>query len=100
MRAPSSLSQHRTFRWNDGADVDRYEAVETRDDGLLWYAWSHRAGGGRHDEHLQPYEALERDGPPREREVPPRVLAALRAWIAAHRPLAPEERDRGRDVSR
>ncbi len=85
MRSPASLSRHRTFRWNDGRDVERYEAVETTDDGLRWYAWSHATGedGGRHDEVRQGYDELLRDGPPRD--VPAGVLAALRAWIDEHR---------------
>ena len=83
MPSPASLSRHRTFRWNDGKDVERYEAVETRDDGLLWYRWSHLPHeGGRGDEALQGYDAFLRDGP--LRDAPPRIVAALRAWIAEH----------------
>lgn len=81
-RTPASLSRHRTFRWNDGRDVERYEAVETRDEGLCWYAWSHRHGEGKHDEALQPYDAFLRDGP--LRAAPPHVIAAIRAWIDEH----------------
>ena len=83
MPSPASLSRHRTFRWNDGKDVERYEAVETRDDGLLWYRWSHLPHeGGRGDEALQGYDAFLRDGP--LRDAPPRIVAALRAWIDEH----------------
>jgi hypothetical protein len=82
-RPPSSLGVHRTFRWNDGADVERYEAVETHDEGLLWYRWSHGfEGGGRRDELLQSFEAFVREGPPRPAPAP--VLAALRAWLETH----------------
>lgn len=52
-----------TFRWNDGADSERYDAVELRDDGLHWYAWSHRHGRGRENEAHQTDEAFLRDGP-------------------------------------
>ena len=52
-----------TFRWNDGQDAERYDAVEAREEGLVWYAWSHRHGTGRHDEATQSYEAFLRDGP-------------------------------------
>lgn len=91
MRSPASLSRHRTFRWNDGRDVDRYAAVETRDDGLLWYTWSHAVGaeGGRRAETLQSYdEFLRRGPPPGSPDVPPApasVLAAVRAWIDEQR---------------
>jgi hypothetical protein len=82
-RAPSSLSRHRTFRWNDGRDVSTYEAVETRDEGLLWYTWSHVLdAGGRRDEALQSFDAFLRDGP--LRAAPPPTLTAIRAWIAAN----------------
>ena len=33
--------EHRTFRWNDGEDHSRYQAVESTDAGLRWYRWSH-----------------------------------------------------------
>ncbi len=52
-----------TFRWNDGADAERYDAVEARDEGLVWYAWSHVQGGGRQNEARQSYEAFLREGP-------------------------------------
>lgn len=80
-RDPLSLSRHRTFRWNDGRDVGSYEAVETSDEGLLWYRWSHAHGaeGGRQDEALQPFDAFLRDGPLRAAPAP--TLAALRAWL-------------------
>lgn len=87
MRSPAALSRHRALRWNDGSDVDRYDAVETRDDGLLWYTWSHAMGaevGGRRHEVLQSLESFRRDGPARREgalPVPDRVVAALRAWI-------------------
>lgn len=58
--------EHRTFRWNDGADHSRYEAVETTDAGLRWYRWSHHVElevGGLTDEALQPFEAYLADGP-------------------------------------
>ena len=82
-RSPLSLSRHRTFRWNDGRDVERYDAVEMRDDGLLWYSWSHvPSEGGRIGESLQSFDAFVREGAPRE--APPHVVAAIRAWIDEH----------------
>ena len=80
-RSAALLSRHRTFRWNDGVDVNVYEAVETRDEGLLWYRWSHRfgEGGGRGDEALQSFDAFLREGPLRAAPAP--TLAAIRAWI-------------------
>ncbi|WP_236605901.1 hypothetical protein [Sandaracinus amylolyticus] len=80
----ASLSRHRTFRWNDGVDVNVYEAVETCDEGLLWYRWSHRFGdsGGRGDEALQTFDAFLQDGPLRAAPAP--TVAAIRAWIAAN----------------
>ncbi len=70
--------------------MERYEAVETTDHGLLWYAWSHLAGGGRRDEALQTYADFEARGP--VRRAPPHVLDALRSWIAEH--VSPESDSR------
>ena len=83
-RDPLSFSRHRTFRWNDGADVSSYEAVETCDEGLRWYRWSHAPGaaGGRHDEVLQPFDVFLREGPLRAAPAP--TLAAIRAWLDAN----------------
>ncbi|WP_157069133.1 hypothetical protein [Sandaracinus amylolyticus] len=77
----ASLSRHRTFRWNDGVDVNVYDAVETCDEGLRWYRWSHRFGerGGRVDEALQTFDAFLRDGP--LRPAPATTVSAIRAWI-------------------
>jgi len=67
----------RALRWNDGSDVERYEAVEAGPDGLLWYVWSHAAGGGRSGELRQSWEEFDASGP--ARPVPPGVLATLRS---------------------
>jgi hypothetical protein len=62
-----------TFRWNDGSDAERYDAVEATADGLLWYAWSHVHGSGRQNEATQSYEAFLRDGPLRPIPAPARA---------------------------
>ena len=67
-----------TFRWNDGADAERYEAVEARDGDLLWYAWSHVHGLGRQREAVQSYESYLQDGPLRPLPAPAAAeLAAI-----------------------
>jgi hypothetical protein len=82
-RSLRSLSSHRTFRWNDGSDVERYDAVETTDAGLLWYWWSHRTDhGGRRDAALQSFDAFVREGP--LRAAPEPVLRALRIHLDLH----------------
>jgi len=70
-----------TLRWNDGEDAERYDAVEARADGLVWYAWSHVQGRGREDEATQSFEAFVRDGP--LRAMPPRARAELEAIVRA-----------------
>jgi hypothetical protein len=70
-----------TFRWNDGSDAERYDAVEARETDLVWYAWSHRHGQGRTDEATQSYEALLRDGP--LRAIPAHARAELEAIARA-----------------
>ena len=70
-----------TFRWNDGVDAERYDAVEVRVDGLVWYAWSHQHGRGRHDEATQSFEAFLRDGP--LRAIPVHAAAELEAIVRA-----------------
>ena len=81
--APSSLSRHRTFRWNDGRDVTRYQAVETSERGLRWFGWSHAPeDGGLHDEATQSFADFLRNGP--SRAAPPHVMQALKRWIDEH----------------
>lgn len=70
-----------TFRWNDGQDGGRYEAVEARDDGLVWYAWSHVHGRGREDEAHQSFESFLRDGP--LRAIPAHTARELEALVRA-----------------
>ena len=71
----------KTVRWNDGVDAERYEAVEAREDGLVWYAWSHVQGQGRHDECAQSYADFLREGP--LRPMPPQARAELEAFVRA-----------------
>jgi hypothetical protein len=68
-----------TYRWNDGVDGERYDAVELRTDDLVWYAWSHRHGQGRHDEATQSFEAFLRDGP--LRTMPAHAAAELERLV-------------------
>lgn len=74
-----------TFRWNDGKEPERYDAVEAREEGLVWYAWSHTHGRGRHDEALQSYASFLRDGPLR----PMPAHAARELEAIARRKLEP-----------
>ena len=80
-------SNHRTFRWNDGETREEYEAVETTDEGLRWYRWSHRAeDGGPSEDTLQSYDDFAREGP--QRPMPDHLRLALEAHVAARRPGA------------
>ncbi|MCA9576142.1 MAG: hypothetical protein R3B40_11130 [Polyangiales bacterium] len=75
--------EHRTFRWNDGEDHSRYEAVESTDEGLRWYRWSHHPEldqGGAQDVALQGYAAFLADGP--LRALPEEVAHRLREHVA------------------
>lgn len=75
---------HETLRWNKGGR-DGYEAVETDDEGLRWYRWSHELGAGHPlDEARQSYAAFLADGP--LRPAPPAVVAKLRQLIARRDP--------------
>lgn len=76
-----------TFRWNDGVDAERYDAVEATQDGLVWYAWSHTHGRGRHDEAHQSYEAFLREGP--LRALPPHTARALESIARSKLGLEP-----------
>lgn len=70
---------HETLRWNQG-DRDGYDAVETTDEGLRWYRWSHVTGQGRPlSEVRQSYAAFLAEGP--ARPAPRAVLAKLRQRI-------------------
>jgi len=75
-----------TLRWNDGDDAEHYEAVEVRADGLVWYAWSHVPGRGRHRELAQSFADFLRDGPPRS--MPAHARAELEALVRARAPSA------------
>lgn len=76
-------SGHRTLRWSAGSR-DGYEAVETTDQGLVWYRWSHRIpDGGERDRELQSFEDFEARGA--LRSPPDAVLEQLRALVRARR---------------
>lgn len=79
-------STHRTWRWSS-ADAETYDAVETTDEGLRWFRWSHafRDDGvhGEHDVQLQSVEDFERNGP--LREMPEQLEAELRHWLHEQR---------------
>ena len=76
-------SPHRTLRWNRG-DRTRYEGVETRDDGLRWFRWSHEVGGGERDSELQSWADYDERGP--LRDLPDEARAELEQWVTEHRP--------------
>ncbi len=79
-------SPHRTFRWNDGDDSERYEGVTTTDDGLRWFRWSHvfadEGGEGEHDVAHQSYEAFRASGP--LRPMPDPIREELTSWVKEH----------------
>jgi hypothetical protein len=81
-----SFSSHRTWRWRlDPGDPDHYLAVESTDQGLRYFAWSHLHGeDGLTREARQPFDAFERDGP--LWEMPEDVERGVREWLATHRP--------------
>ena len=75
-------STHRTWRWNHGS-AESYEGVETTDDGLRWFRWSHaiREDGvhGEHDVELQSWAAYRDDGP--ARDMPDAMREQLDEWL-------------------
>jgi len=72
---------HRTWRWNRG-ETGSYDAVETTDDGLRWYRWSHDIEGeGAFDVVRQSFTEFRASGPPRP--MPPSVREAVKAWVDA-----------------
>jgi len=74
-------SPHRTWRWREAPDdPDHYRAVETSDEGLRWYAWSHLPGeDGPYDEVRQSFAEFETKGPPWD--VPIETHSALHKWL-------------------
>jgi hypothetical protein len=72
-----------TFRWNDGLDAERYDAVEVREHDLLWYAWSHVHGSGRTDEATQSFESFLESGP--LRAMPAHAAKEVEALVRAKR---------------
>lgn len=76
-----SLAMHRTWRWRpEPTDADHYHALETTDQGLRYFAWSH-VDEGLTDEARQAFDAFEREGP--AWPVPEAVKAEVQAWLAA-----------------
>lgn len=78
-------SPHKTWRWNDGAR-DAYRGVETSDEGLRWFRWSHRfadGAGGLEAESRQTWAEFDREGP--REAMPPELRSELDAWVARHR---------------
>lgn len=72
-------STHYTERWRFDEDYDRYEGFTTCDEGLRWFLWSHVPGeDGAHDERLQTWDELDRDGP--LRALPEAVARKLHEW--------------------
>ncbi|MCA9530827.1 MAG: hypothetical protein KC543_11875 [Myxococcales bacterium] len=74
-------AKHQTFRWHHPDEMHAYSAVETTDEGLLWYTWSN--GGEQHgegDRLLQSYADFASNGP--ARPLPEQTAAALRRAIA------------------
>lgn len=73
-------SPHRTWRWRFDDDYDRYEGVQTSDDGLRWFLWSHVPGeDGAHEERTQSFASFAEDGP--LRPLPEDVARELAAWL-------------------
>ena len=73
-------AKHRTFRWRADEIADRYEGVETTDQGLRWFAWSHLPGeDGLTREAWQSFEDFAARGP--AHALPADVERQLRAWI-------------------
>ena len=74
---------HRTWRWNEGSyeGKNRYDAVETSADGLVWFGWDVAAGGAT-ERTTQSYAGFLDEGP--AADAPESILAELRAWIAAN----------------
>jgi hypothetical protein len=56
--------RHRTTRWPTDDNADHYAAVETTDDGLRWFSWSHLHGeDGLTREERQSYADFAENGP-------------------------------------
>ena len=74
-------SPHRTWRWRHGDAYERYQAVSSTDEGLLFYVWSHEHGeDGMQEGTLQPYAEFAERGP--LVELPEGVDRQLRDWVA------------------
>ena len=77
-------SGHRTWRWRHDDDYARYEAVETRDDGLSFFAHSHVPGeDGIYRREDQSFEDFDANGP--LWAMPEGAERELRAWLAKRR---------------
>lgn len=71
----------KTFRWNDGLDVEGYCAAEVTDGEVVWSTWSHRHGGGPCVLGRQRLAELRRDGPPFS--VPSAILRSVERALGA-----------------
>lgn len=73
---------HRTWRWHSEEDPDHYEAVESSESGLRYFAYSHLHGeDGITREEAQGFDDFEANGP--RWSMPGPTEDAIRAWIAA-----------------
>jgi hypothetical protein len=73
---------HRTWRWNDGsyASKNRYDAVETTEDGLLWFGFDGTRQGVSY-RAVQPFADFLAGGA--LKHAPAGVLHEVRMWIEA-----------------
>lgn len=79
-RDVSSFAAQRTWRWRPNeSDQDHYLAVETTEDGLRYFAWSH-LDRGLTDEVRQTFAQFESDGP--AWPLPEDIERRVREWLA------------------
>jgi hypothetical protein len=79
-----SFSMHRTWRWRpDPGEQDVYHALETTDDGLRFFEWSHVDAIGLRREARQSFDSFAREGA--AWPLPADIASALGAWLAANR---------------
>lgn len=80
-------AKHRTFRWPTDEMAEHYEAVETTERGLRWFAWSHLHGeDGLTREEWQSFEDFAAKGP--ARAMPAEIEQKLHAWLEEHAELS------------
>lgn len=72
---------HRTWRWHSEADPDHYQAVESSEAGLRYFAYSHLHGeDGVTAEDRQGFDDFAAHGP--RWSMPEATERAIREWIA------------------